>query len=155
MDWKDNEEVRKFMQSYMKEYRRAHPDFVSKQREKQRKRQRKYYRNNPKAAERNRAKSRVRAALMRTFVKKEWMKVKAWVHKELEEKCKNCGFSNPIALDVHHKNGRNKIQGDVFRRRVWYIWWKQGFIPNEKKVDLELLCANCHRILHFESVHSD
>lgn len=60
--------------------------------------------------------------------------------------CIRCGFSDPRALDFHHRNPEEKdsnISGMVVRKR------SMGVILEEiQKCDV--LCANCHRIHHAE-----
>lgn len=50
--------------------------------------------------------------------------------KESEMKCERCGFDDPRALQVHHKDKNRK---------------------NNRLENLELLCANCHLIEHSNS----
>ena len=69
-----------------------------------------------------------------------------WINQRKEEKgCKRCGVTDPRVLDFHHKNGEDKLFGDGgFRRAV-------GFEQIQKEVEkCEVVCANCHRILHDE-----
>ncbi len=61
-----------------------------------------------------------------------------------QSKCMECGFDNPIALQFHHKNPKNK-------KYTVSIMVSQGYpietIEKEiKKCDI--LCANCHLIKH-------
>ncbi len=59
--------------------------------------------------------------------------------------CGNCGIINPIVLDFHHKNEKNKLfTVSSFRRAI-------GFSRIKKEIKkCEVICANCHRILHDE-----
>jgi len=63
--------------------------------------------------------------------------------KYLGGKCQICGFSDPRALCVHHPNGNNESlrKGSTWLRFREY--WKQ-------RDELQLLCMNCHTILHSE-----
>lgn len=54
-----------------------------------------------------------------------YRKIKLDSVKEL--KCEKCGFDNPLALEVHHKDNNRK---------------------NNNIENLELLCCNCHTIAH-------
>jgi len=69
-----------------------------------------------------------------------------WINERKEEKgCKRCGVRNPVVLDFHHKEGEDKLLsvGGV-RRAV-------GFEQIQREVEkCEVVCANCHRILHDE-----
>jgi hypothetical protein len=60
--------------------------------------------------------------------------------------CERCGFDNPVCLDFHHKNPNNKIRNVcVMSRKGWSI--KKIL---EEIAKCEVLCANCHRIRHYE-----
>lgn len=62
-------------------------------------------------------------------------------------KCKMCGESYPIACyDLHHRNPKEKeymIAKNITNGSILKI-------ANEV-LKCDLLCANCHRILHFEN----
>lgn len=54
--------------------------------------------------------------------------------------CNHCGFSNPLCLDFHHKNPKEKI---------WGVSEMVSFAYSEKRIleeieKCEVLCANCH-----------
>lgn len=60
-------------------------------------------------------------------------------------KCKECGFSHPAALDFHHRNPDEKeytISQMIVDKPFEYL------LEEIEKCDV--LCANCHRILHYE-----
>jgi cytochrome c553 len=59
--------------------------------------------------------------------------------------CKRCGFDNPAALDFHHtdQNKSETISRMVRNGRSW------ATIESEIE-KCEVLCANCHRIEHYE-----
>lgn len=63
-------------------------------------------------------------------------------------KCKVCGYNKCIAsLDFHHRDpkSKNKNIKDIFNR---------DWITVQKELDkCTLLCANCHRELHWEERH--
>jgi 5-methylcytosine-specific restriction endonuclease McrA len=58
------------------------------------------------------------------------------VYNLLGNQCAFCGFDIVAALQVHHKNEKK-------RKRDWL---KKDYDLN----NLELLCANCHAILHYK-----
>lgn len=62
---------------------------------------------------------------------------------ELGGKCVSCGFSNIKALIIHHKGQKNRK--DLINRLFRYE------VLEKEKDHLELLCANCHLIVHSES----
>ena len=73
--------------------------------------------------------------------KKEWAEFKA------SQKCSHCGVQHPALIDFHHivrdgdKQSVNKLVGDGrFKRAMEEV---QKCIP---------LCANCHRLLHWEEI---
>ena len=59
-------------------------------------------------------------------------------------KCSKCGFSHPAALDFHHTNSSEKeyTLGSIG------VVSKEKFLEEVKKCIV--LCANCHRIHHYE-----
>lgn len=59
--------------------------------------------------------------------------------------CAKCGIQDPRVLDFHHTDRTNKeFSIGTFRRAV-------GFKRIQTEVEkCEILCANCHRILHDE-----
>lgn len=154
------EEWRAHRAEYARNYRVKNP-------EKQRAADRKYYAKNrekciqcaknysKKRTERDpefRAKRLQRLKIYARLIWSMHSGLKAWVFSQLGDCCSNCGFSNPLALDVHHKDGKNNGESKNTSRksRLYYRWWKKGEIPEAEKANLELLCANCHRILHGE-----
>lgn len=59
--------------------------------------------------------------------------------------CSHCGISDYRVLDFHHKKGEEKDFELGSYHRI-------GFKRIKKEVEkCILLCANCHRIAHFES----
>ena len=61
-------------------------------------------------------------------------------------KCNKCGFnSHPAALDFHHidKSKKDKTISQMIRN-----YGKEAIMKEMDKC--EVLCANCHRILHYE-----
>ena len=59
-------------------------------------------------------------------------------------KCKKCGFSNPLALDFHHKNRSEKT---MTISKMVVLGYSIEKILKEIKICV-VLCANCHRIEH-------
>jgi len=60
--------------------------------------------------------------------------------------CKECKNNNPVVLDFHHKNPTEKdfSIGDAVRAG----YSKERILKEIEKCDV--LCANCHRILHHQ-----
>src|SRR3989338_597011 len=70
----------------------------------------------------------------------------AWLSDFKRKKgCSMCWVKDPRVLDFHHKNKGDKMFGiGGFRREVGF----QKLVEEIKKCDV--VCANCHRILHDE-----
>lgn len=69
-----------------------------------------------------------------------------WLNEHKQQKgCTRCKITDPRVLDFHHKNDKDKLfTVGGFRRAV-------GFDRIKKEVEkCEVVCANCHRILHDE-----
>ncbi|MCR4274594.1 MAG: hypothetical protein NUW02_00890 [Candidatus Campbellbacteria bacterium] len=64
--------------------------------------------------------------------------------------CSRCGVGDPRVLDFHHKNGKDKLfTVGTFRRAV-------GLSRIKSEINkCEVVCANCHRILHDEERKND
>lgn len=66
-----------------------------------------------------------------------------------DKKCIKCGFNHPAALDFHHRNPADK------KYLVPYLashnFSKEKILEEIAKCDI--LCANCHRIYHYENNH--
>ncbi len=60
--------------------------------------------------------------------------------------CKQCGFSHPAALDFHHRDPSSKKE--IMAGIAWRGWGKERILEEASKCDI--LCSNCHRILHYE-----
>ncbi len=58
------------------------------------------------------------------------------VYELLGNKCARCEFDNPAALQIHHKYGKEKGAD----------WLKLDYDLTK----LEVLCANCHCVEHYE-----
>jgi len=74
-------------------------------------------------------------------------KIKIQAVEYLGGKCSRCGYSNCIeALEFHHKDPREKQR----IRSMAAIDRRICFESNKKELDkCILLCANCHREIHF------
>ncbi len=79
--------------------------------------------------------------------------IKRWFAEEIIAKssCKNCGFNHPGALDFHHRNPSEK-EG-VITEMVANKRSKKAILKEIEKCDV--LCANCHRILHWNERNSN
>jgi len=62
-----------------------------------------------------------------------------------ERGCARCGVADPRVLDFHHKDKKDKLFGiGGYRREI-------GFQRLKDEIEkCEVVCANCHRILHDE-----
>ncbi len=76
---------------------------------------------------------------------------KAWLSDlKAQMGCRRCRLRHPGALDLHHREGESKcfeIGKGVTRRP------KSAVLAEIAKC--EALCANCHRILHWEAIHGE
>lgn len=99
-----------------------------------------------KSYEKNKEKRSARAKL-------HHQEKKDFIFSILGDKCKNCGFNDKRALQIDHVNGRGaddreyaKILGTSF------IKYLLGEIRiEEKKVNYQILCANCNWIKRVEN----
>ena len=59
--------------------------------------------------------------------------------------CSRCGINNPVVLDFHHKDDKNRNFGiSAVRREV-------GFKKLQEEIEkCEVICSNCHRLEHHE-----
>jgi hypothetical protein len=73
--------------------------------------------------------------------------IRAWVDGyKAAGACKRCGFSDPRALDFHHRDDTTKIFNVGDAVRIGY-----GLAEIQSEVaKCDLVCANCHRIEHHE-----
>ena len=58
--------------------------------------------------------------------------------------CTKCGFDNPIALDFHHRDPNQKS----FELSGSSVGGRSLETIQEELDKCDILCANCHRILH-------
>jgi hypothetical protein len=78
--------------------------------------------------------------------------VSNWEQKQLEfmrslrVECVRCGENHPATLDFHHRDASEKDLNlaEAVRR---FGWGKKKILEEVAKCDV--LCSNCHRILHF------
>jgi hypothetical protein len=83
----------------------------------------------------------------KAHVKKRKLKIKKWFYEYKNRlSCSNCGEASPATLEFHHKS-RNKKENEIG------LMVNDGFsilkITEEIK-KCEVLCANCHRKLHYK-----
>jgi hypothetical protein len=88
--------------------------------------------------EKNGDKVRKRAAELKREKRAIWSAFKSTV------KCAHCGFSHPVAIDFHHVDTTNKRSVNVLAQSGKY---KAAMEEIKKCIPL---CANCHRIHHYE-----
>jgi len=70
-----------------------------------------------------------------------------WLNKLRNQmECKECGFSHPAVLDFHHRNKEEK-EFDI-SAAVGSQYSKKRILVEISKCDV--LCSNCHRILHWD-----
>jgi hypothetical protein len=73
--------------------------------------------------------------------------LRAFIRQQKEGKCcLRCGFSDSRALDIHHRDGTTKET--TLAQALHRAWSIKRMAREIAKCDL--LCANCHRILHAE-----
>lgn len=78
---------------------------------------------------------------------KEYMPVRQAANKEYLEsvrrngKCFDCGESNYVLLQFHHRDGKEKYTIGMYTR------WSLGRLK-EEIAKCDILCANCHIIRH-------
>ena len=92
---------------------------------------------------RNKDKQRDRASANRKRYRAEWNKFKS------EQVCSHCGASHPAVIDFHHKN---PAPDD---KKVNKLTSNSQYKAARKEVEERCipLCANCHRVLHWNETH--
>ena len=88
---------------------------------------------------RNQAEIRQKTADKNAKLKEEWCAFKRTL------KCTKCGFDHIAALDFHHVDPTEKEHN--VNRLVSNKSFKKAYAEIEKCI---VLCANCHRIHHYE-----
>ena len=67
--------------------------------------------------------------------------------------CFNCGESDVVVLDIHHKNGGGTKHRAFYGRDYDLYYLSISLLPyNELHQDYQTLCANCHRRSHSNEV---
>ena len=87
----------------------------------------------------NKEKSKERTKENRKEYKEIWKLFKASI------KCVKCGMSHPACMDFHHEDPNTKT-GSV-NQFVRAKSWKKAYAEAAKCI---VLCANCHRIHHYD-----
>jgi hypothetical protein len=70
-----------------------------------------------------------------------------WIEFKAAQKCTQCGLQHPAVIDFHHVIRENKQS--VHKLAANGSFRKARKEAEEKCVPL---CANCHRMLHFEEI---
>jgi hypothetical protein len=93
--------------------------------------------------ERNKEKQKARNAEHRKRYRAEWNQFKS------EQKCSRCGFAHPAAIDFHH------IDPSPDDRKISVLTSNGQYRTARKEAEERCvpLCANCHRILHWDETH--
>ena len=91
----------------------------------------------------NYAERRERINARRKALKKEWDVFKCTL------KCTKCGFNHPAALDFHHTNPAEKE--NIVSKLASDGCYAAAMEEVQKCI---VLCANCHRIHHYEETQS-
>ena len=87
--------------------------------------------------QRNREKILERTKERKKQKRQEWWSYKAGLS------CLFCGFSHPAAIDFHHPEAKGETKVSYY---VQQGQWKKAYEEADK---CQVLCANCHRILHY------
>jgi len=93
--------------------------------------------------EKNRKRHQAGVAKNRDKYRDDWIAFKSTLS------CAHCGFSHPAALDFHHvvRDGTKQSVNELVGRRMYNA-------AREEIKKCIPLCANCHRIHHFDEVKS-
>jgi len=86
----------------------------------------------------NQAETRLRNAKTKRDKRLEWVEFKSTLS------CTNCGFSHPAVLDFHHIDRKDKQSVHKLAQNGNYK------AAREEIKKCITLCANCHRIVHYE-----
>ena len=76
-------------------------------------------------------------------------KRRSWIAEFKKEKgCEKCGIDDPRVLDFHHTGDKEFALADYYYHQFSFEKAK------EEMSKCIVLCANCHRILHYEERNS-
>ena len=81
--------------------------------------------------------------------RRQIQKAHDFVDRYKKKGCEKCGIKHEAVIDFHHKDPSKK-KGNIS------IWSKQGYGIDTLRKEIEkcnILCSNCHRILHWEERH--
>jgi hypothetical protein len=82
--------------------------------------------------------TKLRNAKTRKKKREEWVEFKSTLS------CTNCGFSHPAVIDFHHVERKDK-------RSVHKLAQNSNYTTAREEIKkCIVLCANCHRIVHYE-----
>lgn len=100
-----------------------------------------YQKHGKKCYEKNKAAHIARVRANNDRLKKEWHDFKCTLA------CAHCGASHPAIFDFHHVN-----PNDPDKQRVNELINRKRFAAAYKEIEERciVLCANCHRIHHYE-----
>lgn len=88
-----------------------------------------------------------RKVLDRNFVDKQ--KKLEWLNEYKKSlTCIKCGESHPATLEFHHRDSDSKVNNIANLVRQWSIARLKTEIAK-----CDVLCANCHRKLHYKEKH--
>jgi len=62
--------------------------------------------------------------------------------------CAKCGLREPVCLDFHHVRGKKEALISALLNSGF--GWERIYA---EMVKCEILCANCHRLLHWRATH--
>lgn len=82
--------------------------------------------------------------------KKARIELRKWyIEYKSHLQCEICGENHPACIDFHHKESSFKTDNIS---QAFPNWSKKRILEEIKKC--RILCANCHRKLHYEETHS-
>lgn len=84
--------------------------------------------------------------VMAAVARRKWQQKARWDTYRAKHACAHCGFSHPAVIDFHHVIRQNKQSvNDLAVRRG-----NVSAAIREAEEKCIPLCANCHRILHWQ-----
>lgn len=84
----------------------------------------------------------------RTTIARKHIRFKIWEYKA-NKGCKICGETNPVCLDLHHKDPGQKSFCVSHFEKVTQDW----NVVRKEIEKCDVLCANCHRKHHGKNAH--